>query len=115
MHVAHVRLTKHYEHRKNENKIEFEEDSASDSGDFIREECLKSAHRVEEVMCRCLGHRMFLSHRRVGSRGVHGHWSVSSVRYVEMLGRQERRLILPLYTCYPPCTYTIYRSVGSRG
>ena len=37
MYVAHVRLTKHDKHRKNENKIEFEEDSTSDSSDFIRE------------------------------------------------------------------------------
>ena len=26
MYVARVRLTKHYKHRKNENKIKFEED-----------------------------------------------------------------------------------------
>ena len=41
MYVAHVRLTKRYKHNKNENKIEFEEDSASDSGDFIRKGCLR--------------------------------------------------------------------------
>ena len=62
MHVAHVRLTKQYKHRKNENKNEFEEDPTSDSSDFIREGCLRSAHRVEEIMCHCLGHRMLLSH-----------------------------------------------------
>ena len=62
MHVAHIRLTIHYKHRKNENKIEFEEDPPSESGDFMREGCLRSAHRVEEIICRCLGHRIFLSH-----------------------------------------------------
>ena len=65
MYVAHDRLTKHYKHRKNENKIEFEEGSASGSGDFISMGCLRSGRKVEEHMCRFLGHRVikaFLSY-----------------------------------------------------
>ena len=58
MYVAHVRLTKHYKHRKNEDEIEFEEDSASGSGDFISEGCLRRVCKVEGNICRFFGHRV---------------------------------------------------------
>lgn len=58
MYVTHFRLTKHYKHRKNENEIEFEEDPASGSGDFISERCLRRVRKVEENMCSFLGHRV---------------------------------------------------------
>ena len=59
MYVVRVRLTKQYKHGKNENKIEFEEDFASD---FIREGRLRSTHKVEEIVCRFLSHRVCHSH-----------------------------------------------------
>jgi len=69
-------LTEHNKHRKNEKKVELEEDLASKSANVIGEGYMRGVRKLDAILPRFCSERVmriFLSHGRVGLRGSHGH------------------------------------------